>query len=157
MQAAGAGVGGSQIFSLRSRQNFNPSNPVSWQKKNQLFIFQRHQQKQWGLRFLPSWGQSIFYLHKPPSSNPLPPPPLRMAGSWIGEFRFAFSKKATIFFYPVDNFFQTRHQKVNPSECTNKILGICSGKSFMFHFPLVSKLLGVVLRVAREKSSAPDP
>ena len=155
MQAAGAGVGGSQIFSLRSRQNFNPSNPLSWQKKSTIHFSKAPTKtvRAW----IPSILGTIHFLSaQVPLLQPTPPP-LRMAGSWIGEFRFAFSKKATIFFYPVDNFFQTSHQKVNPSECTNKILGICSGKSFMFHFPLVSKLLGVVLRVAREKSSAPDP
>ena len=157
MQAAGAGVGGSQIFSLRSRQNFNPSNPVSWQKKINYSFFKGTNKNSEGSDSFHLGDNPFFIYTSLPPPTHSPPPPLRMAGSWIGEFRFAFSKKATIFFYPVDNFFQTSHQKVNPSECTNKILGICSGKSFMFHFPLVSKLLGVVLRVAREKSSAPDP
>ena len=153
MQAVGVGVGGSQIFSLRSRQNFNPSNPLSWQKKSTIH-FSKGPTKTERVP-IPSILGKIHFLSAQAPILQLPPPlPQRMAGSCIGEFRFAFSKKATIFL-SCGQLFQTCHQKVNPSECTNKILGICSGKSFMFHFPLVSKLLGVMLRVAREKSSAP--
>ena len=145
MQAAGAGVGGSQIFSLRSRQKFNPSNPLSWQKKSTIH-FSKAPTKTVRAR-IPSILGTIHFL--PTQASLLQPTPL-------GSLDLLFQKRQQ-FFLSCGQFFQTRHQKVNPSECTNKILEICSGKSFMFHFPLVSKLVGVVLRVAREKSSAPNP
>ena len=132
MQAAGAGVGGSQIFSLRGRQNFYPSNPLSWQKKSTIH-FSKAPTKTVRVPIPSILGTIHFLSAQAPLLQPTPPPPsLRTAGSWIGEFRFAFSKKATIFL-SCGQFFQTCHQKVNPSECTNKILGVCSRKSFMFH------------------------
>ena len=92
MQAAGAGVGGSQIFSLRSRQNFNPSNPVSWQKKSTIHFSKAP------TKTVRAWIPSIlgtihFFIYTSPPPPTHSPPPLRMVGSWIGEFRFAFSKK----------------------------------------------------------------
>ena len=92
----GLGFGGSQIFSLRSRQNFNPSNPVSWQKKSTIH-FSKAPTKTVRAR-IPSILGTIHFLPTQASLLQPTPPPLRMVGSCIGEFRFAFSKKATIFF-----------------------------------------------------------
>ena len=127
MQAAGAGVGGSQIFSLRSRQNFNPSNPVSWQKKSTIHFSKAP------TKTVRAWIPSIlgtihFFIYtSPPPPTHSPPCPLRMAGSWIGEFRFAFSKKATIFFYPVDNFFKHATKKSTHQSAPMKYWGFVAG------------------------------
>lgn len=125
MQAVGVGVGGSQIFSLRSRQNFNPSNPLSWQKKSTIH-FSKGPTKTERVP-IPSILGKIHFLSAQAPILQLPPPlPQRMAGSCIGEFRFAFSKKATIF-YPVDNCFKRATKKSTHQSAPTKYWGFAAG------------------------------
>ena len=128
----GLGFGGSQIFSLRSRQNFNPSNPVSWQKKSTIHFSKAP------TKTVRAWIPSIlgtihFFIYKsPPPPTHSPPPPQEWRVLELGSLDLLFQKRQQ-FFLSCGQFFQTCHQKVNPSECTNEILGVCSRKSFMFH------------------------
>ena len=150
MQAAGAGVGGSQIFSLRSRKNFNPSNPVSWQKKSTIHFSKAP------TKTVRAWIPSIlgtihFFIYtSPPPPTHSPPPPLGMAGSWIGELRFAFSKKATIFFI-LWTIFSNMPPKSQPIRVHQWNIGGLQQE--VLYVPFMLFMLGA----AREKSLATDP
>lgn len=126
MQAAGAGVGGSQIFSLRSRKNFNPSNPVSWQKKSTIHFSKAP------TKTVRAWIPSIlgtihFFIYTSPPPPTHSPPPLRNGGFLNWGVKICFFKKGNNFFYPVDNFFKHATKKSTHQSAPMKYWGFAAG------------------------------
>ena len=127
MQAVGVGVGGSQIFSLRSRQNFNPSNPLSWQKKSTIH-FSKGPTKTKRVP-IPSILGKVHFLSAQAPILQLPPPPTSPK-EWrvlvLGSLDLLFQKRQQ-FFYPVDNCFKRATKKSTHQSAPTKYWGFAAG------------------------------
>ena len=120
----GLGLGGVRFF-FKKQTKFQPLQPFKLTKKINYSFFKGTNKNSEGLDSFHLGDNPFFICTSPPP--PTHSPPLRMAGSWIGEFRFAFSKKATIFFYPVDNFFKHATKKSTHQSAPIKYWGFAAG------------------------------
>ena len=121
----GLGWGESDFF-FKKQTKFQPLQPCKLTKKINYSFFKGTNKNSEGSDSF-HLGDNPFFIYTslpPPTHSP---PPLRMAGSWIGEFRFAFSKKATTFFYPVDNFFKHATKKSTHQSAPIKYWGFAAG------------------------------
>ena len=138
MQAAGAGVGGSQIFSLRGRQNFYPSNPLSWQKKSTIH-FSKAPTKTVRVPIPSILGTIHFLSAQAPLLQPTPPPPpLERRVLELGSLGLLFQKRQQ-FFYPVDNFFKRATKKSTHQSAPIKYWGFAAGSPLCSMYAQSSK------------------